>query len=246
MWESLIDFFVTLNFGAVFKIIMIDILLGGDNAVIIALACRDLPKHLRNKGIFWGTIGAIILRVILVFFALSLLNLPFLKLIGGLLLFWVGVKLLTQSDDSHKNISSSDKLFNAVKTILVADLVMSIDNVIGMAGAAQNADPDHQLGLIIFGLLFSIPIIVCGSQLVLKALERFPAIITFGAALLGWIGGGLIVSDVIFKKYFNLDIGSAIFNFLGMQFNYITLLAEVLGAIIVYIIAKIMHKMNTK
>ena len=123
---------------AVGQIIMIDILLGGDNAVVIALACRKLPPKLRTQGILWGTAGAIVLRVILIFFALTLLAIPFLKLVGAALLLWIGVKLLLpEDDDAHGDIQASDKLWAAVKTVIVADLVMSVDNVIAIAGAAR-------------------------------------------------------------------------------------------------------------
>jgi len=181
---------------AVGQIIMIDILLGGDNAVVIALACRKLPPNLRTKGILWGTAGAIGLRVILIFFALTLLAIPFLKLVGALLLVWIGIKLLAPDhEDGHGNIAASDKLMAAIKTIIVADLVMSVDNVIAIAGAAQGAGEGHQMPLVIFGLLVSIPIIVWGSQLVIKLMDRFPIIITLGGMLLGWIAGTMAVSD---------------------------------------------------
>jgi YjbE family integral membrane protein len=179
---------------AVGQIIMIDILLGGDNAVVIALACRKLPPAQRTKGIIWGTAGAIILRVILIFFALTLLAIPFLKLVGAILLVWIGVKLLAPDEDGHGDISASDKLWAAVKTIIVADLVMSVDNVIAIAGAAQGAG-EHQMVLVIFGLVVSIPIIVWGSQLVIKLMDRFPMIITAGGMLLGWIAGTMAVTD---------------------------------------------------
>ncbi|MCU4120565.1 TerC family protein [Variovorax sp. N23] len=181
---------------AVGQIIMIDILLGGDNAVVIALACRKLPPAQRTKGILWGTAGAIVLRVVLIFFALTLLAIPFLKIVGALLLLWIGVKLLApEHDDAHGNIAGSDKLWAAVKTVIVADLVMSVDNVIAIAGAAQGAGGDHQMPLVIFGLLVSIPIIVWGSQLVIKLMDRFPLIITLGGMLLGWIAGTMLISD---------------------------------------------------
>ena len=179
---------------AVGQIIMIDILLGGDNAVVIALACRKLPPAQRTKGIIWGTAGAIILRVILIFFALTLLAIPFLKLVGAILLVWIGVKLLAPDEDGHGDINASDKLWAAVKTIIVADLVMSVDNVIAIAGAAQGAG-EHQMVLVIFGLVVSIPIIVWGSQLVIKLMDRFPMIITAGGMLLGWIAGTMAVTD---------------------------------------------------
>jgi YjbE family integral membrane protein len=179
---------------AVGQIIMIDILLGGDNAVVIALACRRLPPAQRKMGIIWGTAGAIGLRVVLIFFALTLLAIPFLKIVGALLLVWIGVKLLAPDEDAHGDVAASDKLWAAVKTIIVADLVMSVDNVIAIAGAAQGAG-EHQMALVIFGLLVSIPIIVWGSQLVIKLMDRFPAIITAGGMLLGWIAGSMLVTD---------------------------------------------------
>jgi YjbE family integral membrane protein len=192
----MIDFLTQISWVAVLEIIAIDILLGGDNAVVIALACRDLPPAQRKLGILWGTVGAIVLRVILIFFALSLLALPFLKLVGAVLLLWIGVKLLTDTGgDEHGQVASSDKLSGAVKTVIVADFVMSLDNVIAIAGAAETAAPGQQLPLVIFGLLVSIPIIVWGSQLVIKLMDRFPWVITAGGMLLGWIAGTMAVSD---------------------------------------------------
>jgi YjbE family integral membrane protein len=186
---------------AVGQIILIDILLGGDNAVVIALACRGLPPRQRRLGIIYGTAGAIILRVVLIAFALALLAVPYLKLVGAVLLLWIGVKLLApQEDDDHGNISASDKLWGAVKTVIVADLVMSVDNVLAIAGAAESAGA-HQLPLVIFGLLVSIPIIVAGSQIVLKLMDRFPWIITAGGMLLGWIAGQMAFTDPALKSY---------------------------------------------
>ena len=193
--EYIWDLLVNLHWGAVGQIIMIDVLLGGDNAVVIAMACRNLPHEQRNKGIFWGTAGAIALRVILITFAVLLLDLPFLKVAGALLLIWIGVKLLIPDYDSHENIEGSSRLLGAIKTIIVADFVMSFDNVIAIAGAAQQAHEAHQTLLIIFGLLVSVPYIVFGSQVVLRRLDRFPIIIYFGGGLLGWIAGGMLVSD---------------------------------------------------
>jgi YjbE family integral membrane protein len=203
-----VEEFMTATFWvAVAQIIMIDILLGGDNAVVIALACRQLPAHQRTKGIIWGTAGAIILRVILIFFALTLLAIPYLKFVGAVLLIWIGVKLLTpDADDDHSNIQGSDKLWGAVKTVIIADLVMSVDNVIAIAGAAQaSGNPDHQMPLVIFGLLVSIPIIVWGSQLVLKLMDRFPMIITAGGMLLGWIAGTMMQTDPGLVAYLPQD-----------------------------------------
>ena len=182
---------------AVGQIILIDILLGGDNAVVIALACRQLPAKQRIKGIVFGTFGAIVLRVILIAFALSLLEVPYLKLVGAILLFWIGVKLLLPQDEEHSDLQTSDRLWTAVKTVIVADLVMSIDNVIAIAGAATNAGESHQMPLVIFGLIVSIPIIVGGSQMILKLMDRFPQIATLGGMLLGWIAGSMAISDPV-------------------------------------------------
>ncbi len=186
---------------AVGQIILIDILLGGDNAVVIALACRGLPDKQRKLGIIYGTAGAIVLRVVLIAFALALLSVPYLKLVGAVLLVWIGVKLLVpQDEDGHGDINPSDKLWGAVKTVIVADLVMSIDNVLAIAGAAESAG-EHQLGLVIFGLLVSIPIIVAGSQIVLRLMDRFPVIITLGGMLLGWIAGQMAFTDPAVKGW---------------------------------------------
>jgi YjbE family integral membrane protein len=210
-----------INWTAVGQIIIIDILLGGDNAVVIALACRNLPAHQRVKGIMWGTLGAIVLRVILIAFAVTLLKVPLLKIVGGVLLLWIGVKLLSGGDEGDHNVSGSDTLWAAVKTIIIADLVMSLDNVIAIAAAAQNTPGSHQLAYVIFGLLVSIPIIVWGSTLVLKLIDRFPLVVTAGAALLGWIAGGMIVTDVMWVEYF------------GVASNTVKYTAEILGAVFV-------------
>ena len=176
---------------AVLQIIAIDIMLGGDNAVVIALACRKLPPEQRRKGIFWGVVGAIGLRVVMIFFALQLLALPYLKIVGALLLLWIGVKLLLpEHDDEHGNIDGGTTLMAAIKTVVVADAVMSLDNVIAVAGASHGS-----MVLVTFGILVSIPIVVWGSRLVLTLMDRFPVVITLGAALLGWIAGGMLLTD---------------------------------------------------
>jgi YjbE family integral membrane protein len=222
----MLEFFETLHWGAVFQIILIDILLGGDNAVVIALACRNLQHKQRIKGILWGTAGAIILRVLLIAFALTLLNIPFLKLVGALLLLWIGIKLLIPEEDEHGNISGGSSVLSAVKTILIADFVMSLDNVIAIAGAAQNTHADHQLYYVIFGLIVSVPIIIWGSTLVLKLIDRFPLVVTLGAALLGWIAGGMLVTDVYIVEQFGPTTGT------------IKIAAEVVGAILVVALGK--------
>lgn len=193
----MMQWLLALQWDAIIQIIIIDILLGGDNAIVIALACRNLPKHLRRRGVIWGAAGAIVLRVILISIAVALLGIPWLKLVGAALLLWIGVKLMLPDldDGTQAQVDASNRFWTAVRTIVVADFVMSLDNVIAIAAAAESADPSQRTGLIIFGLLFSVPFIVLGSQLVLKLLDRFPFIVTLGGALLGWIAGGLMVTD---------------------------------------------------
>ncbi len=176
----------------VLKIIVIDLLLSGDNAVVIALACRNLPLQQRKKGILLGVIAAIGLRVMLTYFAVNLLALPYLKVVGAFLLLWIGVKLILPEEESHGDgaIKAVSHLWGAVRTIIIADLVMSLDNVIGVAAAAHG-----NVVLLIFGLLVSIPLIAWSSQLVLKLIDRFPLVIYAGGALLGYVAGEMLVSD---------------------------------------------------
>jgi YjbE family integral membrane protein len=181
------------------KIIWVNLLLSGDNAVVIALAARSLPPHQQKMAVFWGAAAAVIMRVILTVFAVALLTLPWLKIVGGVLLLWIGVKLLVPEEDGE-DVESSDNLWAAIKTILIADLVMSLDNVLAVAAAADSAAPTPDLAvmkytLLILGLAISIPIVIFGSTLMLKLMERWPIIITLGGALLGWIAGEMIVTD---------------------------------------------------
>jgi len=181
------------------KIIWVNLLLSGDNAVVIALAARSLPPHQQKMAVFWGAAAAVIMRVILTVFAVALLTLPWLKIVGGVLLLWIGVKLLVPEEDGE-DVESSDNLWAAIKTILIADLIMSLDNVLAVAAAADSAAPTPDLAvmkytLLILGLAISIPIVIFGSTLMLKLMERWPIIITLGGALLGWIAGEMIVTD---------------------------------------------------
>lgn len=175
---------------AVGQIILIDIVLSGDNAVVIALACRNLSPEQRRKGIFWGVAGAVTLRVILTTFAALVMNLPWLKCIGGLMLVWIAVKLILPEDEEGHDIQSSEHLWGAVKTIVVADFVMSLDNVIAVAGAAHGS-----LVLLLFGLAVSIPLIVWSSQLIMHWMERYPVIVLLGAGLLGYVAGQMVMTD---------------------------------------------------
>ncbi|WP_428826909.1 TerC family protein [Azonexus sp. IMCC34842] len=185
-----LDLTSSLFWIAVGQIILIDIVLSGDNAVVIALACRNLSPEQRRTGIFWGVTGAVSLRVVLTVFAALVMNLPWLKLVGGLLLLWIAVKLMLPEEEDGHDIKASGNLWGAVKTIIVADFVMSLDNVIGVAGAAHGS-----LALLFFGLAVSIPLIVWSSQLILHWMERFPSIVLFGAGLLGYVAGQMIFSD---------------------------------------------------
>jgi YjbE family integral membrane protein len=188
----MLEMFASTQFWVdVLKIIVIDLLLSGDNAVVIALACRKLPAQQRKKGILFGVLGAIVLRVVLTFFALSLLSLPYLKLVGALLLIWIGIKLILPEEEHHRDrVQADTRLFGAVKTIIIADFVMSLDNVLGVAGAAKG-----NVTLLVFGLLISIPLIAWSSQLALKLMDRFAATIYAGGALLGYVAGEMLVSE---------------------------------------------------
>lgn len=208
---------------AVVQIILIDIVLGGDNAVVIALACRRLPEHQRKLGIFWGVFGAIALRIVLIFFALSLLAIPYLKIGGAILLIWIGIKLLQPESEGEHEIDASTTLLGAIKTIIVADAVMSLDNVIAIAGAAKD-----DLSLVIFGLVISVPIIVWGSQLVMKIMDRYPITIAIGAGLLGWIAGDMVVTDVVTKEW------------VSMQAQYLHWVAPATAAVLVILVGKVM------
>ncbi len=183
------------------QIVVIDILLGGDNAVVIALASRRLPGHQRRRAILLGTVGAVLMRVVLVAFALAMLQWPGLKLTGAALLLWIAAKLLLDEEQGHGTVEAQDTLWAAVRLVLVADVVMSLDNVIALAGAAQSGPGRGAgLGLIVFGLVFSVPIIVWGSGAVLWLMQRFPIIITLGAMMLGWIAGALAVGDPLVMR----------------------------------------------
>jgi YjbE family integral membrane protein len=181
---------------AVLKIIGIDIVLSGDNAVVIALAARSLPPKHQKLAVFWGTAAAIVLRLTLIFFALALLKLPFLKLVGAVLLLWIGMKLLADHGDGDHNISAGSSLMAAIRTIVIADAVMSVDNVVAVAAAAKDS-----FGLAMFGIALSIPIIIFTSQILIKVMERFPVIIVIGAALLGFVAGEMAWNDPVLKDY---------------------------------------------
>ena len=192
------DFTTAQFWVAALEIIVINILLSGDNAVVIALACRNLPPKQRRWGVIWGAVGAIVLRIILTFFAVKLLQLPYLKLIGGVLLLWIGVKLIAEEEEEQEGnaVQASDKLLAAIRTVIIADLVMSIDNVLGVAAAAKGS-----LLLLVFGLVVSIPLVIAGSQIIMKLIERFPILILAGGGLLGFVAGEMFVEDVAVEPW---------------------------------------------
>ncbi len=179
------------------KIIWINIILSGDNAVVIAMAARALPPHQQKQAVLWGSGAAVAMRIALTVVAVQLLALPYLQIVGGVLLLWIGVQLLgDEEDENDGEVKEYGSLMAAVRTILVADLIMSLDNVIAVAAAAKGSTV-----LLVLGLAISIPLVIFGSTLMIKLMERFPVIVVLGAALIGWVGGETIVSDAVFKDY---------------------------------------------
>jgi len=178
------------------QIILVNIVLSGDNAVVIALAARSLPPHQQKKAIAWGAGAAVAMRIVLTIIAVELLRWPWLKLIGAVLLLWIAVKLLLPEDGGSEGVDSSDNLWAAIKTILIADLVMSLDNVIAVAAAAKGS-----ITLLVLGLAISIPLVIFGATMLMKLMDRWPIIITIGAALLGWVAGDMAVTDPVVKDW---------------------------------------------
>jgi len=223
------------------KIIGINIVLSGDNAVVIALAARSLPPHQQKIAVWGGAGAAIVMRIILTFFAVALLELPYLKLAGAALLLWIGVKLLLPEESEEGGEEAASSFWAAVRTILIADLVMSLDNVIAVAAAAKGS-----FLLLVIGLAISIPLVVFGSTLLLKVMERFPIIITIGGGLLGFVAGEMAVTDPAIADWvrstFTTDeAGHAVVG--GVKLEYIT---GIIGAIIVIAIGKALAKRQTE
>ena len=173
------------------EIVVINILLSGDNAVVIALACRTLPRKERRWGVVWGAAGAVVLRIILTFFTVQLLAFPYLNLTGGALLIWIGIKLIVEEeDDQSHDVKAAEQMMVAIRMIIIADLVMSLDNVIGVAGAARGS-----VALIVFGLVVSIPLVIVGARIIMNLIDRFPILIVAGGGLLGYVAGEMMVAD---------------------------------------------------
>jgi len=222
------------------KIIWINIILSGDNAVVIALAARSLPPHQQKQAIMFGSGAAVVLRIVLTVVAAWLLELKGLQIIGGLLLLWIGVKLLTEEDDGHE-VDASEKLWGAVKTIVLADLVMSVDNVIGVTAAAEAGGGEHKMALVVFGLLVSIPVVVWGSTFVIRLMDRFPWVITLGGMLMGWIAGTMAVTDPGLLEYLPFMLNEHGKVFAGLYYG-----AGGVGAVSVVVAAKWVHKHRSK
>ncbi len=202
------DFSSGALWGALLAIIVANLLLSGDNAVVIAMAARSLPPPQQKRAILWGSAAAILLRIVLTIVAVEMLQVPYLKIAGALALLWVGVQLLTDSEDNDE-VKAQGTLAAAVRTILVADLVMSIDNVIAVAGAVDQAPAAFRLPLLVIGLATSIPLIIAGSTLLMKTMTRFPVIVTLGAGLLGWLAGQLFATDPAVEAWFKKVVPAA-------------------------------------
>lgn len=181
---------------ALLSIIIIDLLLAGDNAIVIGLAARNLPKHQQKKAVVWGTVGAVVIRALATIFVVWLLKIPGLLLVGGVLLVWIAYKLLVEGK-GHDDVEAGGSLWEAIRTIIIADALMGLDNVLAVAGAAHGS-----FLLVILGLLISVPIMVWGSTLILKWIERFPIVITIGAGVLAWTAAKMIVDEPFLKAYF--------------------------------------------
>jgi YjbE family integral membrane protein len=217
------DFFDPRFWTALMTIIGVNIVLSGDNAVVIALASRSLPAEQRKKAIFWGSAAAIILRVILTVFAVRMLQLPWLKIVGAALLLWIGVKLLIPEDDDA-NIAGHEHLGAAIKTILIADLVMSLDNVIAVAAAAKD-----NIVLLVLGLTISIPLIIFSSTILFKLMDRFPIIITIGAALLGFVAGDMLITDPATKSWVDQNAAWMEFGIPALGAASVVILGQILA-----------------
>jgi YjbE family integral membrane protein len=194
--EILNEMQTTVFWVGLWQIILVNIVLSGDNAVVIALAARSLPPHQQSKAVMWGAGAAVAMRIVLIIIAVELLRWPWLKLIGAVLLLWIAVKLLLPEDGGSEGVDSSDNLWAAIKTILIADLVMSLDNVIAVAAAAKGS-----ITLLVLGLAISIPLVIFGATMLMKLMDRWPIIITIGAALLGWVAGDMAVTDPVVKDW---------------------------------------------
>jgi YjbE family integral membrane protein len=209
---------------ALFKIAVINVVLSGDNALVIALACRSLPPRDQKRAFIVGTAGIVVLMTALTSFAALLMTLPYIQIVGSLLLLWIGVKLLLPENEDG-DVKESNSFMEAVKTIIIADIVMSLDNVLGMAGAAKG-----HLGMLFLGLLITMPLILFGSAMLVKLMERFPQFIVIGAGLLGYVAGDMAVADPAVKSYIDTHA------------HFLENLAPIVGAVFVVIAGKMLAR----
>jgi len=214
------------------QITLINIVLSGDNAVVIALAARSLPVHQQKQAVMWGAGAAVVMRILLTIIAVELLKWPYLKIIGAILLFWIAIKLLVPEHDDE-NVESSDNLMKAIKTILIADLVMSLDNVIGVAAAAKG-----NVTLLVIGLAISIPLVIFGATLLMKVMEKWPIIITIGAGLLGWVAGEMLMTDPFWVEWINTNLSWLHIHIWKLEFSWV----QVIGAAFVVLLGKHLAK----
>jgi len=214
---------------ALFQICVINILLSGDNAVVIALACRDLPKKQAKQAFAIGAVGVIILMTGLTAFAAYLMSLPYLEIIGSVLLLWIGIKLLAPGEEEKGEGKVATHFWHAVKIIIIADIVMSLDNVLAMAGVAKG-----HLGMLFVGMVITIPLVLFGSALIMKLMERFPVFITFGAGLLGWVAGEMAIADPSIKDA------------IDARFHYMEWVAPIVGAIAVVLAGRMLAQRKAK
>lgn len=229
------DILHSIDYSAILKIIGIDIMLGVDNAIVIALACAALPETMRRKAVLWGTAGAVGLRAILLVFAGMLMGLTYVKLIAGAYLLYIGYKLLMDSGDEHE-IDSPSRMVAAVKTIIVADFMMSLDNVLAVVGAAQGAGA-HSTAYAIAGIALSIPIIIFGAQGIMKLMDRFPVIMWLGAGLLGWVGAEMIITDPVLNSYM-MRVHGAIGTYTDLTYKLAGFMAVVASVLVARTLAR--------
>ncbi|GKU78335.1 TerC family protein [Paenibacillus sp. L3-i20] len=194
------DFFTVEFFTALMTIVFIDLILAGDNAIVIGLAARKLPPQQQKQAVIWGTVGAVGIRVIATLLVVQLLAVPWLNLVGGLLLLWIAYKLLIQDGD-HDNITAGNTLWQSIRTIIIADAAMGIDNVIAVAGAAHGS-PEHEMVLIVLGLIISVPVVVWGSTLFIKLINKFEWIVYIGSAVLAYTAAKMITHEKKFAEFF--------------------------------------------
>lgn len=202
-------------FTALLSIIIIDLVLAGDNAIVIGLACRNLPENVQLKGIILGTVGAIVIRIIATVAVVWLLQIQGLMLGGGILLIWIAYKLLTKEDD-HNNVKCQDSLLSVVITIIIADAVMGVDNVLAVAGASNGS-----YFMVVLGLLISIPIMVFGSTIIIKLIKRFPFIITLGSGIIAFTAGKMITDEPLLSNFFSIA-----------EIKYLLIILTVLGVLL--------------